>query len=125
MTISIDELQALGPNGATIINAGKHAGSKEIRGSIRYRPEDLLTASHLVLPIATDRPVVLYDGHGSGQHLAEIADKLRANGYPDVRILDGGFEAASIAETPIQAASTEQIVPPSKPSEVQALDRRL
>ena len=125
MTISIAELQALGPDGATIINAGTHAGSKEIRGSIRYRPEDLLTASHLVLPIATARPVVLYDEHGSGKHLGEIAEKLRANGFPDVRILDGGFEAANVAEAPLQEASTEQIVPPSKPSEVQALDRRL
>jgi 3-mercaptopyruvate sulfurtransferase SseA len=125
MSISIDELQALGPNGATIINAGAHAGSKEIRGAVRYRPDDLLTASHLTLPIATDRPIVLYDESGSGKHLDEIAQKLRANGYPDVRILDGGFPAASAAETPTQEASTEQIVPPSKPSEVQALDRRL
>ena len=125
MTISIDELQALGPNGATIINAGAHAGAKEIHGAIRYRPDDLLTASHLVLPIATDRPVVLYDEHGNGKHLGEIAEKLRANGYPDVRVLVGGFEAASHAGAPTQAASTEQIVPPSKPSEVQALDRRL
>lgn len=125
MTISIDELQALGPNGATIINAGAHRGSKEIRGAIRYRPDDLLTASHLVLPIATDRPVVLYDEHGSDKHLGEIAEKLRATGYADVRILDGGFTAASDAHAPTQEASTEQIVPPSKPSEVQALDRRL
>jgi rhodanese-related sulfurtransferase len=125
MTISIDELTALGPNGATIINAGAHAGSKEIRGAVRYRPDDLLTASHLALPIATDRPVVLYDAHGSGKHLEEIAEKLRANGYPDVRILEGGFAAAGDADTPIQEASTEQIVPPSKPDEVQALDRRL
>jgi rhodanese-related sulfurtransferase len=125
MTISIDELEALGPNGATIINAGTHAGSKEIRGAIRYRPDDLLTASHLALPIATDRPVVLYDEHGSGKHLDEIADKLRANGYADVRILDGGFAAAKGADSPTQEASTEQIVPPSKPAEVPALDRRL
>lgn len=125
MTISIDELRALGENGATVINAGKHAGSQEIRGSIRYRPDDLLTASHLVLPIATDRPVVLYDEHGHAERLAEIADKLRANGHVDVRILAGGFAAYAAANGPTQAASTEQAVPPTKPSEVQALDRRL
>ncbi|MGD0471629.1 MAG: rhodanese-like domain-containing protein [Candidatus Velthaea sp.] len=125
MNISIEELEALGPNGATIINAGAHSGSQEIRGAIRYRPNDLLTASHLALPIATDRPVVLYDERGSGEQLDEIAEKLRANGYPDVRILDGGFAAADAAHAPTQEASTEQIVPPTKPTEVQALDRRL
>jgi 3-mercaptopyruvate sulfurtransferase SseA len=125
MSISIDELRALGPNGATIINVGKHAGSAEIRGAIRYRPDDLLTASHLALPIATDRPVILYDEHGSGKHLDEIAAKLRASGYPDVRILDGGFASYAKAAEPTQEASTEQAVPPTKPDEVQPLDRRL
>jgi 3-mercaptopyruvate sulfurtransferase SseA len=125
VSISIDELQALGPNGATIVNVGAHAGSKEIRGAIRYRPDDLLKASHLALPIASDRPVVLYDERGSGKHLDEIAEKLRANGYADVRILDGGFAAADEADAPTQEASTEQGVPPTKPSEAPALDRRL
>ena len=54
-----------------------------------------------------------------------VASKAVWSTYPDVRILAGGFDTARNAETPIQAASTEQIVPPSKPSEVQALDRRL
>ncbi len=125
MDITTDELAALGPNGATIVNAGKRAGSREIRGAIRYRPDDLLIASHLALPIATDRPVVLYDERGSGDHLAQIAEKLQANGYPDVRILSGGFAAYEAADAPLQEASTEQVVPPSKPDEVGALDRRL
>ena len=125
MTITIDELIALGQNGATVINAGKHAGSREIRGAIRYRPDDLLTASHLALPLATDRPIVLYDERGSGKQLEEIAEKLRTNGYPDVRILDGGFAAYDAANEPVQEGSTEQVVPPTKPHEVQALDRRV
>jgi 3-mercaptopyruvate sulfurtransferase SseA len=125
MTISIDELRELGENGATVINAGKHAGLREIRGSIRYRPDDLLAASHLALPIATDRPVVLYDEHGRAERLAEIADKLRATGHADVRILQGGFAAYAASDGPTQEASTEQVVPPAKPSEVDALDRRL
>jgi rhodanese-related sulfurtransferase len=113
MSISIDELRTLGTAGATIINAGKHAGSAEIRGAIRYRPEDLLTASHLALPIATDRPVILYDEHGGGKQLEEIAARLRANGYSDVRILAGGFADYASAAAPLQEASTEQIVPPT------------
>jgi 3-mercaptopyruvate sulfurtransferase SseA len=125
MLISLDDLRSLGPNGATIVNAGQHAGSSEIRGAIRYRPDDLLTATHLVLPIATDRPVVLYDEDGRGRRTAELADKLVANGYPDVRILDGGFAAYVAANEPTQEPSAEQVVPPSKREEVQALDRRL
>jgi 3-mercaptopyruvate sulfurtransferase SseA len=117
MNISIDDLVALGENGATVINAGKHAGAREIRGAVRYRPDDLLTASHLVLPIATDRPVVLYDEHGSAKPLEEIAEKLRANGYPDVRILEGGFAAYEAANAPTQEGSAEQAIPPSKPQE--------
>jgi 3-mercaptopyruvate sulfurtransferase SseA len=125
MNISVSELQDLGPNGATIINAGKRAGWLEIRGAIRYRPDDLLTASHLALPLATDLPVVLYDEHGDTTSLAPLAAKLQANGFSDVRILQGGFAAYQAADAPTQEASTEQVVPPTKPDEVQALDRRL
>ena len=60
---------------------------------------------------------MLYDERGTGPQLEAIADKLRANGYPDVRILAAGFADYAAAEEPTQAASTEQIVPPSKPPE--------
>jgi 3-mercaptopyruvate sulfurtransferase SseA len=124
MNISVDDLTALGPNGATIINLARHPARREIRGAIRYRPDDLLTASHLALPIATDRPVVLYDERGEGD-LDPFAAKLRESGYPDVRFLAGGFAAYEAANAPTQEASTEQVVPPAAPSEVQSLDRRL
>lgn len=125
MNISIDELRALGDAGATVINVGKHAGSREIRGAIRYRPDDLLVAARLALPLATNLPIVLYDERGNGRSLAEIAEKLRHNGYPDVRLLEGGFAAYLAADGPLQEASTEQVVPPTKPQEVEALDRRI
>jgi hypothetical protein len=64
MAISIDDLLTL-PHGATIINAGRHAGKREIRGAIRYRPSDLLAPDHLALPIARQRPVVLYAEGGA------------------------------------------------------------
>lgn len=117
MKISLEELLSLGTTGATVINAGKHAGSTEIRGAVRYRPDDLLTASHLVLPIAGDRPIVLYNERGDGTQLDEIAEKLRANGFADVRVLDGGFAAYAKSGEPTQESSMEQIVPPSKPQE--------
>jgi rhodanese-related sulfurtransferase len=125
MDLTVDQLRELGENGATVINAGAHAGSQEIRGAIRYRPSDLLAASHLVLPLPTDRPIVLYDEHGNSERLAEIAEKLRASGFADVFTLVGGFAAYKAADDPLQEATLEQVVPPTKPQEVNALDHRL
>ncbi len=125
MNMTVAELIALGPNGATIVNVGKHAGSREIHGAVRYRPDDLLTADHLLLPLPTNLPIVLYDERGSDKHIADIAGKLQANGFTDVFILDGGFAAYDATGEPTQEGSTEQVVPPTKPQEVQALDRRV
>ena len=115
MNISSEELCAHDAVSVTIIDVAKHVGSTEIRGAIRYRPDDLLRATHLTLPIATDRPLVLYDARGDDERLAELAAKFRANGYPDVRILTGVFAAYEALGGPTQEASTEQIIPPSKP----------
>jgi rhodanese-related sulfurtransferase len=125
METTVEELRALGPNGATVINVGHHAGKNEIRGAIRYRPHDLLTPSHLALPIAPDLPVVLYDQHGQTSDLQQIAARLNESGFNDVRILQGGFAAWEAAGGETQEASMEQVVPPSKRSEVQELDRRV
>lgn len=123
-TITVDELRRLGEAGATILNVGKHAGHREIRGAVRYRPHDLLTPDHLALPIAPDEPVVLYDENGHGDLTARIAAKLAEQGF-DVRILEGGHAAWERAGGPAQEPSFEQVVPPSRPAEAQALDRRI
>ena len=125
MDISVEELRALGENGATILDVGKHQGRREIRGAIRYRPHDLLTPEHLALPLAPERPVVLYDEKGDGDLTKQIAAKLTASGFPDVRTLTGGFAAWEAAGGPTQEATLEQLVPPERPSEVQKLDRRI
>ncbi len=125
METTVEELRALGPNGATIINVGHHAGKREIRGAIRYRPHDLLTPSHLALPIAPELPVILYDEHGKSDDLQRIAERFQQSGFNDVRILQGGFAAWEAANGEIQEPSMEQVVPPSKQSEVQQLDRRV
>jgi rhodanese-related sulfurtransferase len=125
MDISAEELRALGENGATILDVGKHQGRREIRGAVRYRPHDLLAPEHLALPLAPDKPLVLYDETGDGDLTQQIAAKLVANGFSDVRTLTGGFAAWEAAEAPTQEASFEQAVPPTRASEVQELDRRV
>ena len=125
MDITVDELRGLTNSAATILNVGKHGGHREIRGAVRYRPHDLLTPERLAIPVAPDEPVVLYDEHGGGDLTNQVADKLRANGYADVRILTGGFAAWEAAGGETQEPSLEQVVPPMRASEVQQLDRRI
>ncbi len=125
MDTTVDELRALADTGATILNVGSHAGRREIRGAVRYRPHDLLTPERLAIPIAPDKAVVLYDENGGGDLTKQIAEKLGENGFSDVRILHGGFAAWEDAGGPTQEPSLEQVVPPMRASEVQALDRRI
>jgi 3-mercaptopyruvate sulfurtransferase SseA len=125
MEITVEELRALAGTGATILNVGKHQGRSEIRGAVRYRPHDLLTPEHLAIPIAPDKPVVLYDEKGDGDLTGQIAEKLAQDGFADVRTLQGGFAAWEAAGGETQEASLEQVVPPMRASEVQELDRRV
>ena len=125
METTVVELRALSESGATILNVGKHQGHREIRSAVRYRPHDLLTPDRLAIPIATEEPVVLYDEKGDGDLTAQIAEKLRANGFTDVRILRGGFAAWEATGGETQEPSLEQVVPPMHASDVQQLDRRI
>ena len=125
MKTTVDELLKLGDAGATIINAGEHAGAREIAGAIRYRPHDLLEPQHLALPIAHDMPVILYDSHGRSDRLDEIARKLASDGFSDVRVLDATLHDWEGRGLPVQEPTIEQVVPPMRPSEVNDLDRRL
>ncbi|HTW86081.1 MAG TPA: rhodanese-like domain-containing protein [Candidatus Sulfotelmatobacter sp.] len=123
--ISADALLGMAPADVTILDVGQHAGKAEIRGAVRYRPHDLLRPDHLVLPLAPEKPVVLYDADGRGDLTRKVADRLASSGYGDVRILLNGFAAWTQIDGPTQEASLEQMVPPAEPDEVQALDRRL
>ena len=125
METTVDELRALSESGATTLNVGKHAGHREIRGAVRYRPHDLHTPDRLAIPIAADKPVVLYDENGDGDLTPQIAEKLRENGFADVRVLKGGFAAWEAAGGETQEPSLEQAVPPMHAAEVQQLDRRI
>jgi len=123
MSITKTELLVRDPH-TTIINAGEHAGRREIRGAVRYRPSDLLEADHLALPIAHESLVILYAEHGSDEMLERIADKMRADGYADVCVYEGTLASYELAGGETQDPSLEQVVPPSQPEEVNFLDRR-
>jgi rhodanese-related sulfurtransferase len=116
MHMTAEQARALAARGATILNVGKHQGRREIRGAVRYRPDDLLTPERLTIPVALDKPVVLYEEKGDGGVLERVAPKLEQNGFTDVRILDGGIAAWEAAGGATQEASIEQVVPPAEPS---------
>jgi rhodanese-related sulfurtransferase len=113
MSISEGELLAHDPH-TTIINAGKGPGAREIRGAVRYDPRELLAAGHLALPIERDHRVILYAEHGHDETLAEIADKMRADGFSDVRVYEGTLAAYEAAGGETQTPSMQQIIPPSR-----------
>jgi hypothetical protein len=124
MQMSIADLTNLGPD-ATIVNVGKHAGRRELRGAVRYRPGDLLLAEHLTLPIAHDKPVLLYAVDGPDETVEQIAEKFRASGYADVRVLGATLADVENAGGELQEPTNEQVVPPHRPEEVSSLDHHL
>jgi rhodanese-related sulfurtransferase len=115
MSITAAEVLTRDPR-TTIINAGKGAGKREIRGAVRYNPHELLDAEHLALPIPHENRVILYAEHGSDENLVRVAEKMRAQGYADVRVYEGTLAAFEQAGGETQAASMQQIIPPSRPA---------
>jgi 3-mercaptopyruvate sulfurtransferase SseA len=112
MSIQAGELLAHDPH-TTIINAGHAPGVREIRGAIRYSPHELLHAAHLALPIAHEDRIILYAEHGCDDTLERIADRLRADGFADVRVYEGTLAAYEQAGGETQEPSMQQIIPPS------------
>jgi hypothetical protein len=117
-TITVDQLMTRNAK-TTVINAGDRQGSSEVAGAVRYRPHDLLETEHLALPVDREQTVILYAEHGPTGQLREIADKLRRDGFPDVRIAEITLEDYRRAGGPTQEPSLEQAVPPMRPDEVQ------
>jgi hypothetical protein len=116
MSISASDLLTMTP-GATIINAGKQPGHKEIAGAIRYSPKELLDTEHLALPIAHDGAIILYAEHGPSDELTKIASKMQADGFSDVRVYEGTLADYEKAGGATQEPSMQQVIPPSKPDE--------
>jgi 3-mercaptopyruvate sulfurtransferase SseA len=85
---------------------------KQIYGAIRYDPRKLLDAPKLALPLPkSDGLIVLYDEHGTSDELDRIGAKLRAEGFAEIRVLEGGFKAYEAADGKLEDATMEQPVP--------------
>ncbi|MBC5800507.1 MAG: hypothetical protein GIX03_06545 [Candidatus Eremiobacteraeota bacterium] len=111
--IGVDDLRAhVEANDVFLLDLRRGTHGEQIYGAIRYDPHKLRDAPKLILPLPkNDGLVVLYDEDGTGKGLEEITDKLRADGYGALRILDGGFKAWKDAAGKTEEATIEQPVP--------------
>ena len=86
--------------------------AQSIYGSIRYDPKKLLEAERLVLPLPKGSGiVVLYDEDGTSDLTREVAARLQADGYGELRLLAGGFAAWEAADGKTEDATLEQPIP--------------
>lgn len=84
-------------------------GRTQIRGALRYDPKDLMSQERLALPLPHDGKIVVY---GDDDARAEaIAERLEEQGYHNVAVLAGGFEAYEECGFPVEEATQEQPVP--------------
>lgn len=91
------------------LDVRKHPGKEQIRGALRYDPKALLGVERLALPIPHDGRIVVYGDHE--QEAAEVAARLRRQGYTNASVLEGGFEAYRSAGLPVEEITQDQPVP--------------
>lgn len=84
-------------------------GRTQIRGALRYDPKELLKQERLALPLPHDGKIVVYGDDDA--RAEEIAERLEEQGYHNVAVLAGGFEAYEEAGFPTEEATQEQPVP--------------
>jgi rhodanese-related sulfurtransferase len=77
----------------------------QIRGAVRYDPEELLAAKHPSLPIDKNEPMALYGD--SEELLAAVVLKLRYEGYR-AAVLEGGIESWRDNGLPVEDLRPEQ-----------------
>ena len=89
-----------------------HPGKEQIRGALRYDPKVLLSEERLVLPLPHDSRIVVYAD--DDKRAADVAARLREQGYTEAAILNGGFEAYKKAGLPTEEITQEQPIPGSE-----------
>ncbi len=112
-TIDVDALaKRIDAQDVFVVDVRSTDHGDQIFGSIRYKPKRLEDASHLVLPLPKGSGlIVLYDEDGSSKRVFQIARKLAAEGYGEIRTLAGGFAAWKSADGKMQERSMEQPIP--------------
>lgn len=97
---------------AFVLDLRRSAHGEQLYGAIRYDPKKLLDAPRLVLPLPkSEGLIVIYDEDGTSSRLADVAGKLRRDGYAEVRALEGGFAAWRAAGGRTEEETMEQPVP--------------
>jgi len=107
--ITVDEIKNIPAEQLTFIDVRKKPDGKQIRGSLRYDGEKLLSTDELALPLPHDGKIVVYADDDN--RAEEIAQRLEEQGYNNVAVLAGGFEAYEEAGFPVEEATQEQPIP--------------
>jgi rhodanese-related sulfurtransferase len=84
-------------------------GRTQIRGALRYDPKALMSQERLALPLPHDGMIVIYADDDA--RAEEIAQRLQEQGFHNVAVLAGGFEAYEEAGFPTEDATQEQPIP--------------
>lgn len=85
------------------------SGKEQIRGALRYDYKALLTEERLTLPLPHEGRIVVYAD--DDERAREVAARLHEQGYADVAVLEGGFDAYREAGLPVEEITQEQPVP--------------
>jgi rhodanese-related sulfurtransferase len=91
------------------LDVRKHPGKEQIRGALRYEAKALLSQERLALPLPHDGRIVVYGD--DEREAAEVAARLRQQGYTNASVLEGGFDAYRDAGLPVEEITQEQPVP--------------
>jgi rhodanese-related sulfurtransferase len=81
-----------------------------IKGSLRFEPEEMLSAEHVILPIPKDTLVVTFCSWCNEATSERVALKLRQMGYENVHALKGGFDAWREAKLPLDSRQSQQTI---------------
>ncbi len=103
---------SLDTNTTPVIDARAHTGHEQIRGALRYDPKVLLEEDKLTLPLPHESRIVVYSE--DDERAQRVAARLREQGYEQVAILDGGFDAYRQAGLPTEEITQQQPVPGSE-----------
>jgi rhodanese-related sulfurtransferase len=98
-------------NGSTIavVDVRRHRHGEQIRGSVHYDARKLENTAKLLLPLSHEAPIAVYGD--DDEQAATVVAALRAAGYAQAAVLNGGFEYWRELGYPVEDATQEQPIP--------------